>query len=374
MNITHLAPLELVEFSQNFVDCGSFQIRRFSHDELDSIFCNRVRKIFYPGTYIPSEDLEAYWFIYVKENVPARKAGEMRLHLDWRVRPSYSPHPPVVQDAVKSLALYNWGSYPSHLGKRGLPGNKYESDEQPLLPLIPFVISIADSLIEWPRNSPDLSGLLTERFGDPQTGGDVPLREYTMGADETESFARFNREMSSLFSQLNAHAPQWDFEKLALDFLLKAFITRDLEQLLWHITAIEAVLGEKFDSGLTRRLRNRISTALGSTEEERKGISRQFKQLYEVRSDLVHGNPELTHNEIHLAQLSEARDLARGIVLWMLRFLGHIAKGVTNAEGKVPRKEDLLGILDMDSESRKITADVIRTLPVDFPNVRGWLE
>jgi hypothetical protein len=33
---------------------------------------------------------------------------------------------------------------------------------------------------------------------------------------------------------------------------LKGFTTDGLEQLLWHITAIEAVLGQRVDAGLTK--------------------------------------------------------------------------------------------------------------------------
>ena len=37
MLVRYLAPLELVEFSRDHLDCGSFSIRRFSREELDKI-------------------------------------------------------------------------------------------------------------------------------------------------------------------------------------------------------------------------------------------------------------------------------------------------------------------------------------------------
>src|SRR5205807_10147903 len=94
--------------------------------------------------------------------------------------------------------------------------------------------------------------------------------------------------------------------------------------------------------------------------------------LYSFRSDLVHGNAELANKEIYFGHLSEARDFARAIVLWMLGYLCHVAEHVRLED--LPTRENLLALLDMDAEARNHTATVLRNLPGDFPNVGTWLE
>ena len=77
-----------------------------------------------------------------------------------------------------------------------------------------------------------------------------------------------------------------------MGYFVKAFFTdsfeKGLEQLLWNITALEALLGEKNDD-LTESLARRISTILGTTKKEKKKIKKQFKELYNFRCALVHG-------------------------------------------------------------------------------------
>jgi len=46
--IRYLAPMELVYFAQKFMDFETFQIRKFTSDELEDIFSNRVNQVFYP--------------------------------------------------------------------------------------------------------------------------------------------------------------------------------------------------------------------------------------------------------------------------------------------------------------------------------------
>jgi hypothetical protein len=46
--ISYLALLEYVDFSQDDIDFGHFQIKRFSRGELDAVFGNSISEIFYP--------------------------------------------------------------------------------------------------------------------------------------------------------------------------------------------------------------------------------------------------------------------------------------------------------------------------------------
>jgi hypothetical protein len=139
---------------------------------------------------------------------------------------------------------------------------------------------------------PHLSGLQIEIwYVDPITGevSECPAIWIRLSQDQTNRFEEFVQRMEGLFAELQRHQPSWEFLERALAYFMSALQTEGQDQLLWHITAMEALLGERGE-GVTERLARRISTILGSTEGDRKKIRKQFKSLYEFRSDIVHGN------------------------------------------------------------------------------------
>lgn len=379
--VTHLAPLEFVGFSEDVIDCGGFQIRRFTREELDAILKNPVKKIFYERAYIDSKEIEDYWFLHVKEKVPAKEPGRTIVVLDARVTSSYSQYPQAVQAALTRLALYNWGSNPYGPPTKTLQA-KYDAWDGPFRPHIPFVISCSDCLIEWPRRGPDLTELVKVPVFDPVTGEELG-EEPSRGWWDERDLEAFVRHCGTLIARLQSYRGQWGFVETALGFFVKGFTAPPrpmelpgeggLEQLLWYITAIEAVLGQKVDAGLTKLLLTRVSKVLGRTKEERKDYYRRFDTLYTFRSDLVHGNAGLASKEIYLGHLSEARDFSRGVVLWMLGYLNHVAEHLPAGSQAVPSREDLLAVLDMGADSRQHTAGVLQNLPTTFPIVEGWL-
>jgi len=65
---TYLVPLEFVTFASNSMDFRSFQIRRFSVQELGDLMRNRLNGIFYPYAAITPESLRLlseYWFLSI---------------------------------------------------------------------------------------------------------------------------------------------------------------------------------------------------------------------------------------------------------------------------------------------------------------------
>jgi hypothetical protein len=70
------------------------------------------------------------------------------------------------------------------------------------------------------------------------------------------------------------------------------------------MVVLEILLGDKAASdeiGLGRLLGNRCAYLIGKTQEERATILSDFKQIYDVRSDIVHeGKSRLTHDELML--------------------------------------------------------------------------
>ncbi|MBI4459537.1 MAG: hypothetical protein HY648_05715, partial [Acidobacteria bacterium] len=55
--VTHLAAIQLVDFSADLLECGTFRIQRFSKEDLDHILRNRVKRVFYPEAYVDLEKI-----------------------------------------------------------------------------------------------------------------------------------------------------------------------------------------------------------------------------------------------------------------------------------------------------------------------------
>src|ERR1017187_5240353 len=68
--VKYLAPLELVSFGAETIDCGSYQIRRYPRQQLDDLVENDMRSVFDQNLRIDTAALEPYWFIVVEGTEP----------------------------------------------------------------------------------------------------------------------------------------------------------------------------------------------------------------------------------------------------------------------------------------------------------------
>jgi hypothetical protein len=150
-------------------------------------------------------------------------------------------------------------------------------------------------------------------------------------------------------------------------------LSERLEQLLWHMIAIEAALGEQLpNESVTGVLRRRLGFILGGTEASRKEISKSFRDLYDFRSGLVHGGHP--RSEVFKGHLAEARKLARAAVVWAIRGFSLLAKKGNVTPTLAPKRSDLLRLLDMTEEERLRLPAQVSWLPSSFPRVPDWTE
>lgn len=243
---------------------------------------------------------------------------------------------------------------------------------------VPFWIEISDSLVDYPRAMPDTTGLETHPFNDPGTGeylGEVPYTYISVTDAPAWPAQKTNGDFVAFVSRTNDTlkrvSGKYPFIDLAAGFLVKAFLSDGLEQLFWHITAIEAVLGEKRPEGLTRLLKNRVGIIMGCNERECKDSAKLFGELYDFRSALVHGDERLTGNQANLGHVGRAREIARCVTLWMLRYLDHVLQSQTNCQAS---REDVLATLDLNPQTRPAFAQLLSALPPGFPWVPGWRD
>ncbi len=95
-----------------------------------------------------------------------------------------------------------------------------------------------------------------------------------------------------------------------------------LGQLLWHITTLEALLGEPRE--VTATLAKRVALITEQTNKARGEVRKQVQELYDFRSSIVHGKTTLRTNRIHEGHLRKARNLSRLVLLWFISFLSAI--------------------------------------------------
>lgn len=363
-----LALMEFVEFAEDSMDFGSFRIRKFSTNELKAILRNEINEIFYPKAHFDVTELnklEKYWFISL--SAPRSVVRPSR-----KIRPSiksnpierkYTKYPKPLEDILKCLILFEW-----KLCQAWSPDFTLN---------IPLIMQINECLLVSPWWTPDLSVLETTGDCDPVTheSAEIPAVRFRLDASKTELFKKLITEVKKILDNLNIKENNWGFLEIAQNYLIKAFFseTEYLEQLLWHITTIDALLGEN-KPGRKKRLARRIAFILEKTEAEKENIKNLFNKVYQVRCDLVHGN--LPNEEVRVSQIYGSRNLARKTLLWFLHCFGYINSKIQDIQPtmNIPTREDVLRLLDSDQSTMARLDWLIKSFPTDFPYIKEWVE
>ena len=366
----HLALIEYVSFAHDVLEFDGFKIQCFTQQELEDLLKQHVCRLFFPWAIMDTAELSSYWFLVCEEEAELSFGWE----LSWgaNVEVKYSPFSGALKQAFRRLILYGWkdpvsGAVNLHKAKSADPW------AGPFLFNVPFSLTISDSWLVSPHRAPDLSALATQPYFDAEgrERGMEPVVGYWLSEEESVEFRAFISAIDQLIKGAKMDGPEWRFADTALNFLEKAFLSEGLERLLWHITTIEALLGENVESGLTRILKTRTGLALGRSADERKQIGKTFEELYRLRSDLVHGNASLPDRDIYLSHLGQAREMARKLMVWMLHYLASIREAAKESSD-LPSRENLLKVLDMDAPDREEISALLALVPKDFPNPTDW--
>jgi len=380
MEVIYLAPLEFVDFKPDnlVMDFGIFQIRKFSKDELETIFQNQINEIFYPRAVIDLDFMENYWYIYFIQEEEIPKIGYIYFDFNSleKVKIKYTNFPQALEQRLRILSLYHWQA---DLWKNNRTQEKMDEEVGWFGFKIPVFLKINKCFIIAPNHAPDFKRkLLTEPIYDVKGNiiGEGPTIYIRLNKEETNSFKIFTKETTKIINRIDINKNKWKFLDIALGYFVKAFFTdsfeRGVEQLLWNITALEALLGEK-NKDLTESIARRISIILGTTQNEKKKIKKQFKELYNFRCALVHG--VYFKKKIYIGHLRACRDLVQKTILWFLHYLYFIQKEILEKENyqmSIKRK-DVLNFLDLEPNSRENIKNLYYKIPKDFPQVKGWL-
>jgi hypothetical protein len=388
----YLAPLEFVTFSKGYMNFGTFKVGRFHLRKLEAKLRNRINKIFYPYASFTQEQLKLlsqYWFIEAERFGDVSEIGRFSIPVlpsSMLVFTGYAErictdHPEPIESALKELCLFDWAvsdrQYQQQKpANRKVTSNKEDEYELWLKFNVPFVIEIKQDLLSTPRSVPNVRMLHTlpdtDSKGEEYEGPEVHIR---LDEGETKYFVQFTSEIHKLSHFVEFSKNKWRFFEVAFDYFAKAFFTYPgLEQLLWNIATIEALLLlDEEQEGLTGRLAKRISSILGKDNIEMKSIAKRFRELYEVRSSLVHGKSE---SKAHVTELVDAYRFSRIALLWFLHYLGDIQNRIINGEAieGVPTHKEILTILDIDKDSRNCFTWLMEGLSDEFPYMKDWIR
>jgi hypothetical protein len=435
--IRYLVPLRFIDFCdyEDLIEFKRFKIRRFSSEELNYILQSDVNQIFYEWNNIEVSKIQPYWFIDVEgfesstrrprgltfdlgssvqldEDVISRidirgsnvnvsgeelskyfaaqflfsGPGHIAVHSDYSAQDEFSAFPTIVGEVFQPIILFDWDSvWEPLIGPRSL--------------YIPFVLEISDDIMSPPRSIPETTPFQfirvppanTEIESSKDSSGSYSVELLSEESEEVEpfyalqfhggqsgDFVSFVAQTDSILTRLRASNSEWRFLELSFLFLSKAFFSTGLQQLLWHITALESLLGQKKE-GLTETIAARLALVLGKTQEERDEIRKSFKDAYNLRSRLVHGNEDLLKKKTTVKHLCEARDLARRTFLWFLYYLNHVLEHTSVSERSdfgLPTREELLSMLDLkENRNRSNRIKHLQSiLPADFPRPANWVE
>jgi hypothetical protein len=326
-------------------------------------------------------ELEDYRFLDVTE---ARTPGVPFPLIDDSIDMDYSPSirkeffqfPTPVEMGVRLLSLWDWDSR-SNYGfaspkYRKKPRHRWEPCKGWTRADVPFVLSISSDLLSPPDRIPEIQPFPYGSQFDPETGdeiGDAPMYDLQLSNDEALRFAESLGYAGDALIRLRAHQNEWPFLEIAIGFFAKAFFSEQFQQLLGHITVLETLFGEN-KPGLTNLLGTRIAAVVGNDNDDRNSIKKAFQDLYEFRSNLVHGNAKLLKQQVYVGHLREAREFARRCLLWFLHCLDHILTEAAKSGSTrvLPSRENILSVLDLNDGAKR----VIELLPTGFPSISTW--
>ena len=359
---TILRILDDVEFASRVLDFGIFKIQKFTKNELEVLTDKQVNDVFYPYARLDTNVLSQDWLLVnvhtENRGVKAKTDPSGATTADFNQWQWEAVKPQVPDSSIQLLAMHEWT--PDLSEEECLEMNYTEiGDIRGLWSGLSVSGSLTfnDDVFSEPESLPNLS------VGERATVS-IPISQQ----QETKIKTTVEKGRT-LLKIVDRVKPRWDFVEVTMGYLAKATLAKpDLEQLLWNVTVLESLLGEKGE--VMKTMKRRLGNILGATEEEKDEIHTEFDKLYDFRSDLVHGNTFKKRATYH--HLAKARELARRVTIWFLDYLIAVDKDFHQrgiAYEQYPRRSELLSAVDADKAALNPVSLLISRLPTGSPTL-----
>lgn len=297
---------------------GAATVRRYSRAELFALFDETLLKRCFPGQPLDPRLSEFQWLV-IEEAAPAAPSAGQRalpyLYENWSrdlgaVEPHAGSHPGPVLDALFGLLLAPWEDWHS---------NEYDWRTFS----VPWIHVATDDLFMRPKSVPSADTLNWEDVSYPDDDGEPieierPLQLHLY--DEAEAhLSGFDRAWWARIETARATSL---FETPVEHFLVRAALSDGMDQIMAHMTAIEAAIGLQSDFSnkgrppadqmkATKRMAKRVGRLLGDAQAET-----DYAALFEIRSGFVHGRA--IRDSIPSKDRDMARRLARRVALALI--------------------------------------------------------
>jgi hypothetical protein len=311
----HICPLDLADDLPQMT-FGGARVGRFSAEELERFFdAPRLARNF-PSQPLESNRLSNFHWLVVEEAVEVDPRPEARgtpfLFVDMRrdygeIEPHLGRFPPAVEGALFFLLLARWEEWSTmqEVDWRGFR--------------VPWIYTLDEDLFIRPARPPSPDSLTLEPWiVQSHWGEEIEMeRPSTLPLDDCAK-TELQLFTDSSWTELQAARATPLFETPIVHFLVRAFLADGIDEVMAHMTAIEAALG--LESDHRRQLRpkpdphprtsptERIAARIGAALTDAKAVQ-DYKGLFELRSAFVHGRSGL--QPISTPQRILARNLAR---------------------------------------------------------------
>lgn len=341
--VVYLALLDGVYFrgrEDDVMDFGDFQVFRPTTTYLESLLGIPVNRIFYPRAVTSTERLINHWYLRLERRESLPPVCGMLYDPEMfagAISPMYTEFHPAIETALKRLILCD------QLG----PREEFHPDGWVKIS-VPFIIRANENPLVAPPPAPPIENLAYQPAldADGEEVGEQPTTLIHLAAQQTAKFEQSIRNVHGQLEKIHSIGEQWQFVDLGLNYLIKGYFSEGIEQLIWHIISLEALLGEE-RTEIVERISTRVSALYSEDRERRLAAARDFKTLYEMRCSYVHGRS--FKKQMDSNHLWKGRELAYTIAIRMLDLLSQLAEKVNaGILTEVPTRKQVLEMLYAD--------------------------
>lgn len=337
----HLCPLDLADDLPPLT-FGEAKVAQFSAEELAVLFdAPRLERIF-ASRMLDTDRLAQFQWLVVEEDIAIDRWAEARavpflyttISRDFgEIDPHLGRFPSAVEGALFFLLLAPWEDWAR------MPDIDWRGFR------IPWVYTLDEDLFIRPPAPPSADSLTLEPWiVENRWGEEIELERPTTLPLDDAAQAGLTLFTQSAWMELQAARATSLFETPIVHFLVRAFLADGMDEVMAHMTAIEAAMGLEMDH--IRRLRakpdphaarspsDRVAARIAAILSDPASV-KAYRDLFELRSRFVHGRAGL--QKVSTPERLSARRLARGV-----------ARGLVSEAAKPPRAraEILTDLLD----------------------------
>jgi hypothetical protein len=314
--LRHMCPLDLAD-DLPALNFGNARVAKFSADELAELFdSTRLARNFHSQPFEAQRLAQFHWLVVEEEIEPDLRSrtsmfGHLAFDRDFgEIDPHVGRFPSAVEAALFFLLLAPWEHWSTmqEVDWRGFR--------------VPWIHTIGDDLFVRPSPPPSADSLTLEPWiVQDNWGEEIELERPTALRLYDEAQSGLALFTDSAWRQLESARSSSLFETPIAHFLVRAFLADGMDEVMAHMTAIEAAVGLEMDHKKSLRPKpdphkkvssatERVSARVAAVLNDRASVQ-AYEDLFELRSTFVHGRAGL--QKVSTAQRVMARGLARGV-------------------------------------------------------------